>query len=129
MVLAVGGHILGEEAAGHCVRWAGGLAGGVGGSRREICGALSGGVLVVGGICGRDQPEADLQLCRDGAARFRERFLDEFGATQCQALLDQVVHVDGGLGSCSLLTERAAQILMEVLGDPSPQSHQDTKDR
>ena len=88
---------------------AGGLAGGVGGSRQEICGAVSGGVLVIGGICGRDQPQADLQHCRDRAAHYRERFLDEFGTTQCQALLDQLVHVDGGLG------------------DPSPRSHQDTK--
>ena len=126
-MLAVGGHMLGEETAGRYVRWAGGLAAGVGGSQQEMCGALSGGVLVTGGICGRDQPEADLQICRDGAARFRDRFLGEFGTTRCEALYNQV-HADGGLGSCSRLTERAARILMDVLGDVSPQSHQDTKD-
>lgn len=116
-MLAVGRHVLGEEAAGQGVRWAGGLAGGVGGSRQELCGALSGGVLVIGGICGRDQAEADLQRCRDGTARFRDLFLGEFGTTRCETLLDQVVHADGGLGSCSLLTEQAARLLMDVLAE------------
>jgi len=128
MVLAVGGHVLGEEAAAQGGRWVGGLAGGVGGSRQEMCGALSGGVLVIGSICGRDQAETDLQRCRDETVLFRDRFLEEFGTTRCETLLDQVVYADSGLGSCSLLTERTALILIAVLEGLPPQNHQDSQD-
>jgi len=49
------------------------------------------------------------------ATRYRERFLDELGATQCARLRETVVYAPGGLGSCAVLVERAATILLEVL--------------
>ena len=51
-MLAVGGHVLGDLNP-QCVRMATGLAGGVGETQQEVCGALSGGVLVIGGLLGR----------------------------------------------------------------------------
>jgi C_GCAxxG_C_C family probable redox protein len=115
MVLAVGGHMLGEEAAKRCVRWATGFAAGVG-NKQEMCGALSGGVMVIGGLYGRDHAEQEDQPCRDAAARYRGRFLDAFGVTQCEPLYDQM-HSADGTGSCSLVVERAARILLEVLAE------------
>jgi C_GCAxxG_C_C family probable redox protein len=127
MLLAVGGHLLGEDVAASCVRWAGGLAGGVGSSHQELCGALSGGVLVIGGLWGRDLPEGELHLCREATVLFRSRFLNEFGSTQCAALREHMF-ADGGLGSCERLTERAARILMEVLSELQAQSQEGEKD-
>lgn len=112
-MLAVGGHVLGEM--GHrCVRFGTALAGGVGGTRQEMCGALSGGVMVIGGLCGRNDPEEEDQPAYDLAARYRERFLAELGTTRCSELYERV-HGPGGLGSCSLVVERAAYILLDLL--------------
>ena len=68
---------------------AGGFGGGIGGSHEEVCGAVSGGVLVLS-LCfphaqGADQ-EAKRNLYRI-AKEFCRRFSEVFGQTQCGALL------------------------------------------
>jgi len=113
MMLAVGEHVLGEMARRY-VRLATGLSGGVGGTQQEMCGALSGGVMVIGGLYGRNSAEDDDQPAYDLATRYRERLLVELGSTQCDVLYEQV-QAPGGLGSCSFLVERAARILLELL--------------
>lgn len=115
-MLAVGEHVL-DELKPQCARMATGLAGGLGDTQQEMCGALSGGVLVIGGLVGRaslgesDRPAFTL------ATRYRRRFLAEFGDTQCARLRETVVYGPAGLGSCAVLVERAAMILLEVLAE------------
>ncbi len=94
MLLAVGGHVIGNLDP-QCMRMATGLAGGLGDSQQEMCGALSGGVLVVGRALGRAS-------------------LSE-GATQCAHLREEVVYEPGGPGSCAVVVERAATTLLELL--------------
>jgi C_GCAxxG_C_C family probable redox protein len=116
MLLVVGEHVLGDLSP-QCAQMATGFAGGLGDTQQEICGALSGGVLVIGGLLGRtslgqsDWPALDL------ATRYRRRFLAEFGDTQCASLREKVIYVPGGLGSCAALVERAAMILLELLAE------------
>lgn len=55
MLLTVGEYVLGDLEP-RCVRTATGFAGGVGDTQQEMCGALSGGVLVIGGLLGRESP-------------------------------------------------------------------------
>jgi len=112
-MLAVGEHVLGKTARRY-VRLATGLGGGVGGTRQDICGALSGGVMVIGGLYGRNSAEDNDQPAYDLTTRYRERFLVELGSTQCDVLYEQV-QAPGGPGSCSFLVERAARILLELL--------------
>lgn len=115
MLLAVGGYVL-SDLNPQCVRIATGFAGGVGETQQEMCGALSGGVLVIGGLLGRvtlngsDHPALAL------AARYRKRFRAEFGQTQC-ARVHEMVHAPGGLGSCAVLVEQAALILLGLLAE------------
>ncbi len=52
-----------------------GLAGGVGGTHQELCGALSAGVLLIGALYGRLTPDEDDGPCYDLASRYRERFI------------------------------------------------------
>jgi hypothetical protein len=99
MLLVVGEHVLGDLEP-KCARMATGFAGGVGDSQQEMCGALSGGLLIIGGLFGRTSKDED-----DRAA---------LGATQC-ARVWHTVHAPGGLGSCALVVERAAAILLELL--------------
>jgi len=117
MLLAVGGHILGDLEP-QAVRMATGFGGGVGGTHQEMCGALSGGVLVIGGLLGRESADEDSDPARDLVARYRERFLEALSDTQC-ARLRELVEAPGGLGSCDRLVEVAAAILLEVL-EPLP---------
>jgi len=93
-----------------------GLAGGVGCTYQEVCGALSGGILVIGGLLGRDNVRQDDAPAMGLATRYRARFLTAFGDTQCSRLRD-MVHAPGSLGSCAVLVERAARILLELLDE------------
>ena len=94
------------------------FAGGVGGTEKEMCGALSGGVIVIGTLHGRCEADADDQAAELAAVRYRERFAEEFGTTRCGPIYSKV-HAPGGLGSCSYVGERASLILLEVLEEGS----------
>jgi len=115
MLLVVGGRVMGDLKP-QCARMATGLAGGVGDTQQEMCGALSGGVLVIGGMLGRESLDEDDWPALDLATIYRERFLGELGATQC-ARLREMVHSPGGLGSCARLVERAATILLDLFAE------------
>jgi len=114
MLLTVGEHVLGDLEP-QCARMATGFAGGVGDTQQEMCGALSGGVLVIGGLLGRESLSESDRPALTLATRYRERFLAEMGATQCARLRETVVYAPGGLGSCAALVERAAMMLLELL--------------
>jgi len=115
-LLTVGEHVL-EDLSSECARMATGFAGGVGDTQQEMCGALSGGVLVIGALLGRMSLSENDRPALTLATRYRRRFLAEFGDTQCARLRETVVHGPGGLGSCAVLVERAATILLELLAE------------
>lgn len=114
-MLAVGGHLL-DELDHRAVAMTTGFAGGVGDSRQELCGALSGGVMVIGALYGRSTAEEDDRPAIDRAGRFQERFRSGLGEVRCGPLRERV-QAPGGLGSCSAVVERAAQILLELLDE------------
>jgi len=95
----------------HTIRMATGLASGVGDAQQEVCRALSGEVLVIGGLLGRTRLGEDDRPAPTLATRYRARFLDELGATQCARLRETIVYAPGGLGSSTVLVERAAILL------------------
>jgi C_GCAxxG_C_C family probable redox protein len=97
-----------------CARMATGFAGGLGGTQQEVCGALAGSVMVIGALFGRSTLEDDA-LAQRLTQRVRERFLETFGPSQCAALRAEVVQSEGGLGSCSVVVERATMVLLNVL--------------
>ncbi len=92
------------------------LAGGVGGTQQELCGALSGGVLVIGALHGRQLPDEDDTVAYELSARFRSRFLADLGCTRCAALRAWV-EAPGGPGTCAIVVEKAAMILLELLAE------------
>jgi len=114
-VLAVGEHLWGEV-DDRLRRISTGLAGGLGCSHEELCGALSGGVLLVGAIYGRTTPGEDDAECNRRVVRYRERFLQQFGTTRCADLRASGYGSDGQW-PCSLLVERATRILCQVLAE------------
>ncbi|MDI7274760.1 MAG: C-GCAxxG-C-C family protein [Anaerolineae bacterium] len=122
MLFAVGEHALGQVPEA-CVRMASVLAGGIGGSQQELCGALAAGVLIIGGLLGRRRPGEDDRPALALVARYRERFLAELGATQC-ARVRELMKAPGGLRSCARVVERAAAILLELLEEVGQQGLQ-----
>jgi len=94
-----------------------GFSGGLGDTREELCGALSGGIMVIGILYGRTTLDEDDQPAIRLAARYRARFLEAFGYTQCRGLRENVVYGTGGLGSCGALVERTATILLGLLSE------------
>lgn len=119
-MLAVGGHLVGQGAA-RAVRWATPFSGGLGGTHQEICGALSGAAMILGALYGRDNPNDDRQHLNALLVSFRERSLAELGSTRCQDLYD-LVHAPGASGSCAVLTETAARLLLELLAEERERS-------
>ncbi|HIC89480.1 MAG TPA: C_GCAxxG_C_C family protein [Anaerolineae bacterium] len=115
MLLAVGEHILGDLNP-QMARMASGFAGGVGDTQEEMCGALSGGIMIISGLHGRNSLEQDDQEVIDLAARYRERFIAQMGVSRCGTLYEQV-HAPNGLGTCALVVEEAARILLELLAE------------
>jgi C_GCAxxG_C_C family probable redox protein len=112
----VGEHVV-DDLKIQSLRMATGFSGGLGDTREELCGALSGGVMVIGMLHGRTAPEQDDQPAIRLAALYRARFLEELGYAQCAGLRENVVNRTGGLGTCGALVERAATILLDVLSE------------
>lgn len=111
-MLAVGEHLWGQVDDRIC-RMTTGLAGGVGGTQQELCGALSGGVLLIGALHGRVRADEDDSRCKRLASLYRERFAQALGATRCGDL--RATWYGSGGASASALVERAARILLEML--------------
>jgi C_GCAxxG_C_C family probable redox protein len=112
-VLAVGEHLWGKV-DDHTRRMTSGLAGGLGCSMQEMCGALSGGSLILGSLYGRTSADEDDSECNERVSLYREQFLRQFGTTRCQDIRDRGYGSDGQW-PCSVLVERATRILWQVL--------------
>ncbi len=116
-MLAVGERLLcGVDA--RLLRVASVFAGGVGGTREEMCGALSASVMIIGALRGRSRLEQDEQEARRLAKEYRERFQSEFGETQCALVREQFLAADGS-SACGPVVERTAAMLLETLGLPT----------
>ena len=87
---------------------------GVGGTHEELCGALSGGILVIGYLMGRTEPGIDIQPAKDMTAALRQCFIDKYGTTQCQALLDKLGPQENSM-KCKRLTWELAGDLYLLL--------------
>jgi C_GCAxxG_C_C family probable redox protein len=111
----VGEHVLGQLEP-QSMRLATPFGGGVGGTHLEMCGALSGGVMVIGALHGRTDPSEDDQRAYDLAERYRAAFLAEFGHTQCEPIRDNFARPDGSHG-CDQVVERAARVLLTLLAE------------
>ena len=111
-MLTVGEHFL-DKLDSQTIRMTTALGGGVGGPQQELCGALSSGALVIGALYGRTHSSENDQRCLSLAGAYRQRFLAEFGATQCQTLRSGTNRANPI--NCSKLVECAARILIEIL--------------
>ena len=113
MLFAVGKYKIGELNP-QCARIATVFSGGVGGSHQEMCGGLTGGLLIIGSLFGRIDLKGDDVKVQALGKDFRQRFLDEFGTTKCKEIKEWL-KLQGKPDQCDIVVEKSALILLELL--------------
>ncbi len=98
------------------LRLATGLAGGIGETNDDACGALTGGVMVLGAALGRTTVVDD-QALMTLVAEFRRRFIQAYGVSRCGTIRATVIKNEGGLGSCAVLVGQVVSMLYDLLND------------
>jgi C_GCAxxG_C_C family probable redox protein len=106
--------LLAKEDDTYIPKVATGFGGGVGGSHLETCGALTGGIITLGWFLGRTKPGGDKTMVYELASEFRRQFVDKFGSSHCQTLLDKFGKQENMM-KCKKLTAEAGGILWELL--------------
>ncbi len=113
-MLAVGEHLWGTVDE-RLRRVTTAFSGGLGSTHTELCGALSGGAMIIGALRGRASLAEESAPCKALAARYRQAFLERFGMTICGDLRS---HGYGGDGiPCAVLVEQAVSVLLDVLAE------------
>jgi C_GCAxxG_C_C family probable redox protein len=112
--IAVGEHFFGKV-PNRIRRMTSGFAGGVGGTQQEICGALSGGILIIGAIYGRARANESDERIYKISALYRNNFIESFGSSVCHTIRDV-----GGYGSrakypCSVCVEKSVHVFFNTL--------------
>jgi arsenite methyltransferase len=106
--------IFSSRPAESAVRCAAGFGGGIAGTFEEVCGALSGGVLALGLLLGRSEPDANRITLGELTRQFRQRFISEFGSSHCATLRNGFAQKNDPL-ACPKLSAQAAVILADML--------------
>lgn len=112
-MLAVGGHLLPDFDI-RMLKLTTGLSGGIGATYRDLCGALTAGVMVIGGLHGRSHQGEDDSRCQELSRLYRDRFAQELGSVYCHELRAEK-YGSHGQEPCSVLVERAARILLDLI--------------
>ena len=106
--------IFDKESDSGVARFASGFGGGIGGSNCEMCGALTGGIIVIGWLFGRKNPDDDKKKVYLLSDKLRTIFLKKFGSTNCKAILDLLGEQENKI-KCKKLTSDIAGLLYEII--------------
>ena len=90
------------------------FGGGIGRTHQDICGALTGGVIALGCLFGRNEPGADWTDAYELAAELTRRFVRELGTTNCGALLETFGPQENMI-RCKRLSGEVASMLWAIL--------------
>ena len=92
------------------------FGGGIGRTKQEICGAITGGVMAIGFLSGRNEPGVDWADPSEMAAKLKQRFVQEHGTTICGALL-ATFGPQENMMRCKQLSGEVAGMLAEILDE------------
>ena len=113
ILLAVGEHHFPEKLP-EILKVATPFCGGVGGTEQELCGAFTGGLIVIGVLFGRTAAGADDAHCLDLTKKYRQQFNQHFGYLWCKDLRKNWIGKPGQ-PDCAELTAQATGILIDLL--------------
>lgn len=97
-------------------RAASGFCGGIGRCREDACGALTGGVIALSTIFGRDSGDENIDDLCTLAATFRARFIDQFKSTVCSRIQEEIRSRED-IADCEDLTSQTGVILSELISE------------
>ncbi|WP_243439821.1 C-GCAxxG-C-C family protein [Fundidesulfovibrio soli] len=109
----------GAEAGEFATKAATAFGGGMGRSKEETCGAITGGMLALGVLQGRTGPGQCWDNIAARAAEFREKVRAITGHTRCRDVLEALGPQEN-MEKCKRLTASSAGILHELLEKPGP---------
>jgi len=115
-VLAVGGPLL-SPLDPMCVRMSTGFGGGVGGSRDELCGAFSAGVMILGGLYGRTTAQEDSEKVYAVVKEWRRRFLERWQTATCRPIRDWAKGPAGPTAGCGFVVADSARLFFAMLDE------------
>lgn len=82
----------------------------------DLCGALAGGLMLVGYLTGRRDYRDSQATCWDLSKRYYDLFRERFGSTDCAAI-HSLVYNPTTHEKCAVTVEAAIDILWELLDD------------
>ncbi|HHX65547.1 MAG TPA: C_GCAxxG_C_C family protein [Chloroflexi bacterium] len=88
------------------------LGGGIGGCREDVCGLVTGGILIMGAIWGRTSPDEDDKPLYELARRFRQYFIDRFDTSVCDPIRKSFPESEK---PCAPLVEDATRLLITMI--------------
>jgi len=91
-----------------------GYGGGIGRSREEACGALTGCVTALSILFGREDPSVSVDPIHEKVSRFRDMFIEKFGQTNC-GLLREGLEPDDAKKMCHNMTADTVVMFFEYL--------------
>lgn len=107
----------GVDAGSFSPRAASAFGGGVGRSKQALCGALSGGLIALGVLQGRDTPRDKWDAVAAMAEGVRSRFEAGYGCTSCGKVLEHLGPQEG-MDKCIRLAANTAGLFHDALATP-----------
>lgn len=105
------------------IKAASAFQGGIGKSKQDVCGALTGGLVALGILYGRTSPAQSNETLAAMAAQFRTAFIEKLGSTNCAQLIKTKVNSKPDY-TCIQLTRDAAGLLADILNKLDIQEQQ-----
>ena len=93
---------------------ASGFCGGIGRCKQDICGALSGGIIALGSIYGREKGGEDINKLVFLSTELRQEFLNEFKSTVCKTVIENIENRKE-YENCQDVTAKTAVLLYNLI--------------
>ena len=108
--------IFGDNGNQDIPRVASGFGGGIGSSKEDVWGILTGGVIALGWLYGRSEPGADINNLKDLTGAFRKKFIERTGSTKCPEILEKLGEQEKMI-KCKKLTAEMTGVLWEIINN------------
>ncbi len=95
-----------------------GFCGGIGRCRQDVCGALSGGVITLGAIYGRQKGGDDISKLVSLSTELRQQFIEEFKTTVCKDVIENMNNMPR-YNDCKDLTAKTTWNLYRLIAADS----------
>jgi C_GCAxxG_C_C family probable redox protein len=100
-----------------CFRISNPFMGGIAGTQSNACGALSGGLIVLGYRYGRTDASQDDSVCVELYRQFYQRFEQAFGLNNVNC---QVLYENRENNSCTRYVTTATRLVLEIIDRHEP---------